>query len=85
MWADLWKLELLFEVFTFIWKLLNDGLPLVHVFKIPLTIGRDAANTWEMDTPVKQPDVLFSRLLGSMAHDRMLKVPREKVQLKEPI
>ena len=27
MWADLWKLELLFEVFTFLWKLLNDGLP----------------------------------------------------------
>ena len=27
MWADLWKLELLFEVFTFLWKLLDDGLP----------------------------------------------------------
>ena len=37
-------------------------------------IYRDAANAWEMDTSVKQPDVLFSRLLGSMAHDRMLKV-----------
>ena len=31
-------------------------------------IYRDAANVWEMDTPVKPPDVLFSRLLGSMAH-----------------
>ena len=37
-------------------------------------IYRDAANTWKMDTPVKQPDVLFNRLLGSMAHDQMLKV-----------
>ena len=37
-------------------------------------IYRDAANAWEMDTSVKQPDLLFSRLLGSMAHDWMLKV-----------
>lgn len=38
------------------------------------TIYRDVVNAWEMDTPVKQPVVLFSRLLGCMAHDRMLKV-----------
>nr|POF20241.1 hypothetical protein CFP56_48210 [Quercus suber] len=35
---------------------------------------RDAANTWEVDTPVKPPDVLSSIFLGSITHDQILKV-----------
>ena len=38
------------------------------------SICRDAANTWEMDTAFKPPDVLFSCFLGSMAHDHLLEV-----------
>ena len=38
------------------------------------SICRDAANTWEMDTAFKPPDVLFSCFLGSMAHDHILEV-----------
>ena len=38
------------------------------------TICRDATNTWEVDTFVKPPNILFSSFLGSIAHDKMLKV-----------
>ena len=38
------------------------------------TICRDATNTWEVDTSVKPPNVLFSSFLDSIAHDQMLKV-----------
>ena len=38
------------------------------------SICRDAANTWEVDTAFKPPDVLFSCFLGSMAHDHILEV-----------
>ena len=37
-------------------------------------ICRDAANTWEVDTPVKPPDVLFCIFLGNITHDQILKV-----------
>ena len=37
-------------------------------------ICRDAANTCEVDTPVKPPDVLFSIFLGSVTHGQILKV-----------
>ncbi|KAF3974487.1 hypothetical protein CMV_002170 [Castanea mollissima] len=33
----------------------------------------DAANTWEVDTPVKPPDVLFRIFLGNVTHDQILK------------
>ena len=33
------------------------------------TICRDATNIWEVDTPVKPPNVLFNNYLGSIAHD----------------
>ena len=38
------------------------------------TICRDATNIWEVDNPVKPPNVLFNSFLGSIAHDQMLKV-----------
>ena len=38
------------------------------------TICRDATNIWEVDTPIKPPNVLFNSFLGSIAHDQMLKV-----------
>ena len=38
------------------------------------SICRDAANTWEVDTAFKPPEVLFSCFLGSMAHDHILEV-----------
>ena len=34
----------------------------------------DAANTLEVDTAFKPPDVLFSRFLRSIAHDHILEV-----------
>ncbi|KAK7837197.1 hypothetical protein CFP56_021487 [Quercus suber] len=42
-------------------------------FKGQDPLSRDAANTWEVDTPVKPPDVLFSIFLGSITHDQILK------------
>ena len=38
------------------------------------SICRDAANTWEVDTAFKPPEVLFSCFLGSMARDHILEV-----------
>ena len=38
------------------------------------TICRHATNIWEVDTPIKPPNVLFNSFLGSIAHDQMLKV-----------
>ncbi|XP_065616390.1 uncharacterized protein LOC136061897 [Quercus suber] len=39
----------------------------------PTLKRRDATNIWEVDTPVKPPNVLFNSFLGSIAHDEMLK------------
>ncbi|KAL0007737.1 hypothetical protein SO802_009239 [Lithocarpus litseifolius] len=33
----------------------------------------DATNIWEVDTPVKPPNVLFNSFLGNIAHDQMPK------------
>uniref|UniRef100_A0A7N2MRL1 Histone deacetylase domain-containing protein n=1 Tax=Quercus lobata TaxID=97700 RepID=A0A7N2MRL1_QUELO len=47
--------------------------------------GRDTANTWEVDTPVKPPDVLFSIFLGSVTHDQILKVLASRNRLDPPV
>ena len=38
------------------------------------TICRDATNTWQVDTPVKPPNVLSNNFLSNITHDQMLKV-----------
>ncbi|XP_050257257.1 histone deacetylase 14, chloroplastic-like isoform X2 [Quercus robur] len=49
------------------------------------TTKRDTANTWEVDTPVKPPDVLFSIFLGSVTHDQILKVLASRNRLDPPL
>nr|POE53935.1 hypothetical protein CFP56_43397 [Quercus suber] len=54
----------------------DSELPLGFMIK-----RRDATNIWEVDTPVKPPNVLFNSFLGSIAHDEMLKIEGARVGL----
>ncbi|KAL0007747.1 hypothetical protein SO802_009249 [Lithocarpus litseifolius] len=51
------------------------NLSCVMWFRSPLTIRRVSTNIWEVDTPVKPPNVLFNSFLGNIAHDQMPKQP----------
>ncbi|XP_065626522.1 TMV resistance protein N isoform X2 [Quercus suber] len=47
--------------------------PILLQRRNPTLKRRDATNIWEVDTPVKPPNVLFNSYLGSIARDQMLK------------
>ncbi|KAF3946530.1 hypothetical protein CMV_027214 [Castanea mollissima] len=63
-----------FEVFAGIHKPLRTRSYVKVIKRYSLHLKRDAANTWEVGTAFKPPDVLFSCFLGSMAHDHILEI-----------